>query len=56
MFSKFKKLNVKLQIDFYYQFQVSIIAKNIFLLKLYLFKVQKFNEHFIHFVQNLSFY
>ncbi len=29
-----------MQLDFYYQFQVSIIAKKIFLLKLYLFKVQ----------------
>ena len=29
-----------MQLDFYYQFQVSIIAQKIFLLKLYLFKVQ----------------
>jgi hypothetical protein len=30
-----------MQLDFYYQFQVPIIAQKIFLLKLYLFKVQK---------------
>jgi hypothetical protein len=29
-----------MQLDFYYQFQVSIITQKIFLLKLYLFKVQ----------------
>jgi hypothetical protein len=30
-----------MQLDFYYQFQVSIIAQKIFLLILYLFRVQK---------------
>jgi hypothetical protein len=29
-----------MQLDFYYQFKVAIIAQKIFLLKLYLFKIQ----------------
>ena len=36
-----------MQVDFYYQFQVSIIAQKIFLLILYLFRVQKKMFYFV---------
>ncbi len=50
-----------MQLDFYYQFQVSIITQKIFLLKLYLFKVQisvvfffKYKKKHIHFENLLN--